>query len=139
MPHRSDRCITTSPSRRRGPGGRVLVGLAVVSLGLGLAACGGDDAGSSEDPPATAPSDTWDEAAADAARARAEALLGTPEDDLPDDVRIGRRGDEDFALTMDLVPGRLTAELDDDGSGGAGFVVTSVTLETPDGSERFGD
>lgn len=68
-----------------------------------------------------------------AALRRAASLLGAFETDLPEDVRIARRGDETFAVTTDLVPGRLTVELDDDGSGA--FVVTSVTVETEDGSE----
>jgi hypothetical protein len=68
-----------------------------------------------------------------AALRRAASLLGSYDTDLPDDVRIARRGEEQFALTTDLVPGRLTVELDDDGTGA--FVVTSVTVETEDGSE----
>lgn len=67
-----------------------------------------------------------------AATRRAASLLGAGETDLPDDVRVARRGDEEFALTMDLVPGRLTVELDE-GEGGD-FVVTAVSVETEDGS-----
>lgn len=42
-----------------------------------------------------------------AAIRRAASLLGTYETDVGDDVRIADRGAEEFALTMDLVPGRL--------------------------------
>jgi len=70
----------------------------------------------------------------DAAREEARAVLGMPEEDLPDDVRIARRGDESFLLTEDYVLGRLTVELDDDGDG---YRVTSVVVELPDGPETF--
>jgi hypothetical protein len=68
----------------------------------------------------------------DAALESARALLGVREEDLADDVRVARRGSEEHALTMDLRPGRLTVELDDDGSG---YRVVAATVETPDGSE----
>lgn len=68
-----------------------------------------------------------------AARAEAEALLGVGEDELPDAVRVGRRGEEHLMLTEDYVIGRITVELDDDGSGD--FVVTAATVELPDGPE----
>jgi hypothetical protein len=68
-----------------------------------------------------------------AAVRRAASLLGSHEADVPEDVRIARRGDEDFALTMDLVPGRLNVELDADDDGQ--YVVTAVSVETEDGSE----
>jgi len=64
----------------------------------------------------------------------ARALLGMPEEDLPEDVRIARRGDETFALTEDYVLGRRTVELDDDGDG---YRVTSVVVELPDGPRTF--
>jgi catechol 2,3-dioxygenase-like lactoylglutathione lyase family enzyme len=69
----------------------------------------------------------------DEARSQAESHLGITEDDIEESpmVRIVRRGDEDFAVTMDLRPGRLNLELDDDGSGT--YVVTRVVVETPDG------
>lgn len=60
----------------------------------------------------------------------AAALVGTPEDALPDDVRISRRGDEDLPVTDDYLVGRRTAQLDRDGSGT--YVVTTVDLELPD-------
>lgn len=68
-----------------------------------------------------------------AAMRRAASLLGTPEGDLPDDVRVARRGDEQLPLTADLVPGRLTVDLDEDDGGS--FVVTAVAVETEDGAE----
>lgn len=68
-----------------------------------------------------------------AAMRRAASLLGSYEADIPDDVRLARRGDEDFALTMDLVPGRLNVELDEDADGE--YVVTAVSVETADGSQ----
>jgi hypothetical protein len=70
----------------------------------------------------------------DTAREEARAVLGMAEEDLPEDVRIARRGDESFMLTEDYVLGRRTVELDDDGDG---FRVTSVVVELPDGPETF--
>ncbi len=77
---------------------------------------------------------TWSDATYEAARDHARELLGVHEDDLPDDARIGRRGDESFPITMDLRPGRRTVELDDTGDG---YTVVLVTLETPEGTEVF--
>lgn len=68
-----------------------------------------------------------------AAIRRAASLLGAYETDVPDDARIARRGDEELALTMDLVPGRLNVELDEDVGGD--YVVTGVAVETADGSQ----
>jgi hypothetical protein len=136
-----------------------LLALAAVPL-LTLAACGdpetatpGNEPGTidpavtvpSTDPITTSPGAGTPELPADAttvppgapdiaaAIRRAASLLGSYEADVPGDVRIARRGDEGFALTMDLVPGRLNVELDDDGTGE--YVVTSVAIETEDGSE----
>jgi hypothetical protein len=64
----------------------------------------------------------------------AHGLLGRYEADVPAEVRIGRKGDEQFMLTEDYVLGRSTVELDDDGDG---YRVTSVTVELPDGPETF--
>lgn len=64
----------------------------------------------------------------------ARGLLGTPEAELAGSVRIARRGGEGFALTDDYVLGRDTVELDEvDGT----YVVTSVTVELPDGPRTF--
>ena len=69
------------------------------------------------------------------ARQEAQGLLGMYQSDLPDDVRIGRRGEEVMALTEDYKLGRRTVELDD--TDGTGFRVFSVTVELPDGPEDF--
>lgn len=71
----------------------------------------------------------------DTLREEAQRLLGTREHELADDVRIGRRGDEQMMLTEDHVVGRFTVELDDDGSGT--YTVTSVTVELADGVATF--
>jgi hypothetical protein len=86
-----------------------------------------DDGGAVDPAPA-------DEYPTDQVREEARGLLGMHEEDLPEDVRIRRRGDEEFALTEDYVLGRSTVELDDDGSGPR---VMSVTVELPDGPETF--
>jgi hypothetical protein len=67
-------------------------------------------------------------------REDAQALLGMTEGELPDDVRIARRGDEQLMLTQDYVVGRITVELDDLGGG---FEVVSATLELEEGQETF--
>jgi hypothetical protein len=66
-----------------------------------------------------------------------EQLLGETEDDAlaEEDVRIGRRGDEEFALTFDLQPGRRTIATEDDGTGT--FRVVEVTVELTDGSQTL--
>lgn len=63
---------------------------------------------------------------------RAEQLLGVAEDELDTgaDLRVVRRGDEQFMVTMDVRPGRLNVELDPDGEGV--FRVTRVEIETGD-------
>lgn len=71
----------------------------------------------------------------EAVRAGAQDLLGRPEADLPETIRVARRGGEQFMLTEDYVEGRVTVELDPDDSGA--FVVTKVTVEMPDGPETF--
>lgn len=76
-----------------------------------------------------------DEFDADEARAEARAMVGAAEDELDEEVRVARRGAEQYALTEDYVIGRFTVELDADDSGV--FRVTSVTVELPDGPETF--
>ena len=67
-------------------------------------------------------------------RKDAKYYLGKPESELTDLIRIGRRGDEQFALTEDYRVGRITVELDEvDGE----MIVTSSTVELPDGPETF--
>lgn len=73
----------------------------------------------------------------EAHRNAARALLGVAEDALEPSatLRIARRGEERFALTMDLRPGRRNVELDEQPDGG--YVVTRVMVETPDGSDSI--
>ena len=71
----------------------------------------------------------------DQLRKTARDLLGLPENEVPDDVRIGRRGDEQFALTEDYRPGRMTVELDENDKGV--LRVTVVTVELVEGPETF--
>ncbi len=59
----------------------------------------------------------------------AASILGTPETGVDPSWRVGRRGEESFALTEDFVVGRFTVELDDDGTGV--FLISSVTVELP--------
>ena len=82
------------------------------------------------------PSDMSDAFDDDVARNQAEAMLGVAEGDLPTDgVRIGRKGQETYALTEDYVLGRMTVELDQDTSGT--WVVTQVVVELLSGPETF--
>lgn len=125
-----------------------------VAAGLLLAGCGGTEAAPPEDasgvPPAAgsclagdtecvddlgpAGGPVDDEFPSDQAKADAEALLGAREDELPEDVRVSRRGDETLFLTEDYRIGRMTVELDErDGV----FVVTSVVVELPEGPVTF--
>ncbi|MBW3664545.1 MAG: hypothetical protein KY469_15700 [Actinobacteria bacterium] len=82
------------------------------------------------------PSDMGDAFDDEVARSQAEAMLGVPEADLPaDGVRIGRKGQETYALTEDYVLGRMTVELDQDDTGT--WVVTKVVVELLAGPETF--
>lgn len=125
--------------------------LAAVTLLAGACAGAGSDAPGPDDPVSSTPDDgavvddpdlgqdggaddEWAEFPADEAREQARGFLGMNEGDLPEEVRIGRRGDETFMLTEDYILGRSTVELDDDGDG---FRVISVTVELPDGPEAF--
>ena len=71
----------------------------------------------------------------DELRQGARSLLGVAEDDLPPDVRIGRRGDEQMALTEDYQVGRMTVELDQDVD--SIYRVTSVTVELNGGPKTI--
>lgn len=71
----------------------------------------------------------------DALEQQARAVLGTYQEDLPSDVRIGRIGDEHMMLTEDHVIGRLTVGLDD--LDGSGLRVVDVTVELPNGSATY--
>lgn len=77
---------------------------------------------------------TLDRDVDDAALRDARALLGEPEEQALarfDDVRLGRHGDETYALTEDYVVGRKTISTEDDGSGT--YRVVEVVVETSDG------
>lgn len=76
-----------------------------------------------------------DEFDSETERETARAMLGMAEDELAPDVRIGRRGDEQMALTEDYRLGRKSVELDADADGT--FRVVSVVVELPDGPETF--
>ena len=72
----------------------------------------------------------------DAVILEAQSLIGESEQHLNEfwpEVRIGRRGDEEMMLTQDHVPGRMTAALEDDGTGT--YRVVEVVVETDEGSE----
>ena len=135
---------------------KTMIRAAVVLLTvIALAACGDDDetvnsnadapsdgaAGAclegSEDCDDTPSTSDGDDDAVDehALIEEAKALVGTAEDDVADDVRIGRRGDESFALTDDYVIGRMTVELDPDDSDT--MRVTKVVLELTEGPMTF--
>lgn len=125
--------------------------VAFAALSLVLAACGtgqaqpadgGDAAGAAclvgdDTCYETGAEGNGDQDAFDAETVRQEAhgVLGMYEKDLPESVRVARRGAEQLALTEDYVLGRLTVELDD--TDGSGFRVTTVTVELPDGPETF--
>jgi hypothetical protein len=75
-----------------------------------------------------------DETGIEQLRRDAQFYLGASRSELNETVRIGRIGDEQMALTQDYVIGRITVELDEvDGD----EVVTSATVELPDGPETF--
>ncbi len=74
----------------------------------------------------------------EAARRDARSLLGQSEEEVLElwgDVRVGRHGDEEFALTFDLQPGRKTIATEDDGTGT--YRVVEVVLESEEGQETF--
>ena len=112
-----------------------LLGLTV----LLVSACGGDATTTTTPMPPTSeslvPAPTLGPDDLDLMQQEAHGLLGMNEDDLPEEVRIARRGEEAFALTEDHVIGRRTVELDD--TDGSGFRVTIVHLEVPSGVETF--
>lgn len=85
-----------------------------------------------------APDDLPADVDLDAARTEAQELLGMTEEEAlarGDDVRLGRRGDEQFALTEDFRPGRKTIATEDDGTGT--YRVVEVELELEQGTETF--
>ena len=141
----------------------LLMAGAAVMMAMGLAACGtaadgagppgSDPAGSDADPAVSmcaqdepdcidTPQLTneepvaIDETGIEQLRRDARFYLGAQEDELNELVRVRRIDDEHMALTEDYQIGRITVELDDrDGDGTP--VVTSATVELPDGPETF--
>lgn len=122
--------------------GRAPAPLALLLLAtLLLAACGGGDPAPTTTPDAADPQVPGDEQGFDEelSPAQARSFLGVSEDDVEVAtadtvmVRILRRGDEQFAGTMDLRPGRLNLELDPDEDGT--FRVSRVVVETEDGAD----
>lgn len=68
-------------------------------------------------------------------RELAEEYLGVAEEEVEETgmVRILRRGGERFAGTMDLRPGRLNLELDEDDDGV--YRISRVVVETEEGED----
>lgn len=95
-------------------------------------ATGCDDTPSEDGP-------TGDQYDSQSATTEAKALLGLSEAELGlddrSDVRIGRRGEEQMALTEDYQLGRMTVELDINDMDE--WIVTAVTVELPDGPQTF--
>lgn len=142
---------------------RLLIASVVVLVAMGLSGCGAaaQDTGTAGADPAGAGADAAagmcpqenpdcidtpelvddepvaiDETGVEQLRRDAQFYLGAQEDELTELVRIGRVDDEHMALTEDYQIGRITVELDDlDGDGTP--VVTSATVELPDGPETF--
>lgn len=69
-------------------------------------------------------------------RRDAKYYLGRGEDELTEQIRIGRVDNEQFALTEDYRIGRITVELDTP-EGEDTPIVTSATVELPEGPETF--
>ena len=77
-----------------------------------------------------------DETGIEQFRKDAKYYLGRDQDELNELIRVARIDDEQFALTDDYQVGRITVELDDvEGDGSP--IVTSATVELPDGPETF--
>ncbi len=77
-----------------------------------------------------------DETAVAQFRKDARYYLGRPQSELTELIRIGRIDDAQRALTEDYQVGRITVELDTPSSGGEP-IVTTATVELPDGPETF--
>ena len=69
-------------------------------------------------------------------RRDAKYYLGRPQNELTELIRIARIDGEQFALTEDYQVGRITVELDDVEDNGTP-IVTSATVELPEGPETF--
>lgn len=110
---------------------RTMRALGMLLAAFTLAACGGDGGGGEATAPIPPDEATgFDE---EVSLDRARSYLGVAETDVEESsmVRIMRRGDEFFAGTMDLRPGRFNLELDEDDDGV--YRVTRVLVETMDG------
>ena len=112
---------------------RMLVGVAAA---VTLVACGGaGESGSPTTDEPAPPQPPAEEDGFDAERSQelAEAYLGVAEEQVEETVmvRIMRRGEESFAGTMDLRPGRFNLELDEDEEGV--YRVSRVVVERDDG------
>ena len=77
-----------------------------------------------------------DETGIEQFRRDAKFYLGRKQSELNELIRIGRIDDEQFMLTEDYRVGRITVELDDVKDNGKP-IVTSATVELPDGPETF--
>lgn len=121
--------------------GHVWALLTLLLLAGVLTACGNGDPAPPTAPEHADPQVPDDEQGFDpeASPAQARSFLGVSEDEVDAAiadtvmVRIMRRGDEQFAGTMDLRPGRLNLELDPDEDGT--YRVSRVVIETEDGSD----
>ena len=113
-----------------GCGGRIAAPEETIGDGAGAACLEGDV--DCYETGAESPTEGFD---LEAARQAAHGVVGMFETDLPEDVRVARRGQETFQMTSDHIPGRLTVELED--TDGSGLRVVLVTVELPDGQESY--
>ena len=77
-----------------------------------------------------------DETGIEQFRKDAKFYLGRPRSELNELIRIARIDDEQRAVTDDYQVGRISVELDTVNDGGEP-IVTSATVELPDGPETF--
>ncbi len=139
-----------------------LLVVAALMLVLGLAACGAQDAESGAvsapagggaggaagtcaqdqpdcvDTPQLASDEPVpiDQTGIQQSRRDAKHYLGRTQDELNERIRIARIDDEQFMLTEDYQVGRITVELHDVKGNGTP-IVTSATVELPDGPATF--
>ena len=112
---------------------RISLAVAAIALTLVLAACDPTPTGSVTagmcPPPAQHCDDTSRDPVGGSSEPADAYLVGLARDELPDDVRIARIGDEWFALTEDYVIGRRTVELDVDDDGITRVVLVAVEAD----------
>ena len=77
-----------------------------------------------------------DETGVEQLRKDAQFYLGRPRSELTELIRVARIDDNQRAVTEDYQVGRITVELDTPETGGEP-IVTSATVELPDGPETF--